>query len=147
MMYKQFQYLLFLAVCCLLFTGCSDQVQVKGKVMLTDGTPIARGQVIFERDAFSASGDIQPDGSYVMGSLKANDGLPKGEYVVYVRGATETGKSTEFRSVGPDGKPVTSSIPSLTSVVAKEYTSASTSPLKCDVQKSMTFNVEVPPAQ
>jgi len=148
MIIKRFQYFLLPALCCLiLFTGCSNKVQVRGKVTLDDGTPVASGQVVFEQAAFAASGEIKPDGSYVMGSLKATDGLPRGEYVVYIRGASQTGKSVEFKTFGGGGQMMTMSIPSLNSVVALEYTSASTSPLKCNVQKSMTFNIEVPPAK
>ena len=127
-------------------TGCSDKVQVRGKVMLTDGTPLARGEVIFERDVFSARGDIQPDGSYVMGSLQANDGLPKGEYVVYIRGATEVGEAGQVRSLGGGGQTSMVSIASMTPIIALEYTSGSTSPLKCNVQKSMTYDINVEPS-
>jgi hypothetical protein len=144
---KRFQFFPLLILCCLfLFTGCSDKVQVKGKVTLTDGTPLARGQVIFEQDAFSARGDILSDGTYVMGSLKSNDGLPKGEYVVYISGATEVGGSFEFTTMGGGGQAVTTSMPSLTPVIALKYTSGSTSPLRCNVTKSMTWDIEVPPA-
>ena len=144
---KRFRSPLFLIACSLsLLVGCSNNVQVKGKVTLTDGTPVARGHVIFEQGAFAAQGEIQPDGSYKMGSLKATDGLPKGEYVVYIRGATQTGKPVEGKSLGGGGKMVSMSINLLDSVVAKDYTSGSTSPLKCNVQGSMTFDIEVPPA-
>ncbi|MCL2624670.1 MAG: hypothetical protein FWD31_13495 [Planctomycetaceae bacterium] len=148
MIHKRFSFLLLLLLACCLFSfvGCSDKVKVKGKVTLTDGTPVGCGQVVFETSTFSASGEIKQDGTYVMGSLKANDGLPKGEYIVYIRGATQTGKQVEFQTLGGDGRMTTMSIPSLTSVVALEYTSASTSPLKCPVQKSMTFDIEVPPS-
>jgi hypothetical protein len=114
--------------------------------MLTDGTPLARGEVIFERDVFSARGDIQPDGSYVMGSLQANDGLPKGEYVVYIRGATEVGEAGQVRSLGGGGQTSMVSIASMTPIIALEYTSGSTSPLKCNVQKSMTYDINVEPS-
>ena len=144
---KRFQYPLFLLLCGLFFVaGCSNNVRVKGKVTLTDGTPVAAGHIVFEQDTFSATGEIKPDGSYTMGSLKATDGLPKGEYVVYFRGATKTGKPVEFQTLSGGGQMVKASIPSLTPVVAIEYTSASTSPLKCNVQKSMTFDIEVPPS-
>ena len=144
---KRFQSPLFLIACSFfLLVGCSNNAQIKGKVTLTDGTPVARGHVIFEQGAFAAQGEIQPDGSYTMGSLKATDGLPKGEYVVYIRGATQAGNAVNFQTLGADGKMTTMSIPSLDSVVAKDYTSGTTSPLRCNVQKSMTFDIEVPPA-
>jgi len=147
MILKRSQYLLFLLLFCLvLLTGCSDKVQVKGKVTLDDGTPVTLGHVVFEKEAFSANGEIKSDGSYTMGSLKATDGLPRGEYIVYITGATQVGQAVEFKTFGGGGQMGSMSIPSLTPVIAQEYTSASTSPLKCNVQKSMTFNIEVPPA-
>ena len=140
--------LLFAILLCLVvvFAGCSKNKQVKGKVLLTDGTPVARGHVVFTNDVFSANGEIKGDGSYVMGSLKANDGLPPGEYTVYITGATQMGKSVEFQTLGPGGKMQKSTIPSLTPVIAEKYTSAETSDIKCKVEKSMTFDIKVEPA-
>jgi len=144
--FKRFRCLPVLMFCFpFLFVGCSDHVQVKGKVTLTDGTPLGVGDVVFEKQDFAATGMIKNDGSYTMGSLKATDGLPKGEYTVYVRGATQTGKAVEFQSMGGGGQMQRMSIPSLEPIIAKEYTSASTSPLKVNVQKSMTYDIEVPP--
>ncbi len=134
------------AVLILALVGCSNKVQVKGTVKLKDGTPVTLGHVVFEKDSFAANGEIKEDGSYVMGSLKANDGLPVGEYKVYITGATKTGKAVEFQTLGADGKMQKNSIPSLTPVIAKQYTSGSTSPLKCDVKKSMTYDIEVEPS-
>jgi len=145
--FKQCRYLPVLILCFpFLFVGCSDHVRVKGKVTLTDGTPVGLGHVVFEKNDFSASGEIKQDGSYTMGSFKATDGLPRGEYTVYIRGATVTGQPVEFRTMGGGGQMQTMSIPSLEPIIAREYTSGSTSPLRCNVQKSMTFDIEVPPA-
>ena len=127
------------------FAGCSGHKQVKGKVTLTDGTPIGRGHVVFEKEGFSANGEIKEDGSYVMGSLKANDGLPPGEYTVYITGATKVGKNVSFQTLGGGGQMQTVSIPSLTPIIAKKYTSAQTSDLRCKVEKSMTFDISVEP--
>ena len=127
-------------------TGCSENKQVKGKVMLTDGTPVARGHVVFEKDGFSANGEIKEDGSYVMGSLKANDGLPPGEYTVYITGATQMGEGMSFQSMGGGGQTQTMTIPTLTPVIALIYTSAETSPLRCNVTKSMTYDINVEPS-
>jgi len=138
--------LAFLLCLVVIFTGCSDNVKVKGKVTLTDGTPLALGEVIFERDTFSARGDIKSDGTYVMGTLKENDGVPKGEYVVYIRGATSVGESGQVRSLGGGGQSNMISIASMIPIIAKEYTSASTSPLRCNVEKSMVYDIEVPPS-
>jgi len=134
--------LCFVVIC----AGCSKNKQVKGKVTLTDGTPVGRGHVVFEKEGFSANGEIKEDGSYVMGSLKANDGVPVGDYTVYITGATQIGQSVQFQSRGADGRMMMSSIPSLTPIIASKYTSAETSDLKCQVKKSMTFDIQVEPA-
>lgn len=135
-----------MTVCLLLCAGCGQNVSVKGKVKLTDGTPVGRGQVVFENAQFSARGDIKDDGSYVLGSLKADDGLPPGEYTVYITGATQAGESVSGQVRGGGGVIQTITIPSLTPIIAAKYTSASTSDLKCNVNKSMTFDITVEPA-
>jgi len=137
--------LMFVVCLVAVLTGCSGNVQVKGKVALTDGTPVTRGHVVFESGTFSASGEIKEDGSYVMGSLKANDGLPPGEYTVYITGATQLGDEITFQTLGGMGEMITSSIPTLTPVIALIYTSASTSPLRCKVERSMKFDINVEP--
>ncbi|HBT77832.1 MAG TPA: hypothetical protein DEB39_13120 [Planctomycetaceae bacterium] len=66
--------------------GCSGKVHLEGKVTFTDGTPLDLGTVCFETDNFLARGTIRPDGTYDVGSLSDNDGLPPGTYNVYVTG-------------------------------------------------------------
>ena len=141
---KIWGFVVVVAVICA--AGCSGNKQVKGKVTLTDGTPVTRGDVVFDKGTFSARGEIKPDGSYVMGSLKENDGVPPGEYTVYITGATQTGNSITVQSLGGGGQMQTLSIPTLTPVIADRYTSAEKSDLKCNVTKSMTFDIKVDPA-
>lgn len=45
------------------------------------------GTVCFLREGYLARGIIHPDGSYVVGSEAATDGLPAGTYQVYIDGA------------------------------------------------------------
>ena len=80
--------LLFFAL--LFVAGCgSGHVQLGGTVTFDDGTPLTTGAVIFATEAFMASGRIDSQGNFVIGSLGVRDGLPPGTYKVYISGATE----------------------------------------------------------
>jgi hypothetical protein len=61
---------------------------VRGTVTLEDGTPLAKGLVIFERfdggPALTARGDIGPDGRYELSTEKTGDGVPPGKYRVSI---------------------------------------------------------------
>jgi hypothetical protein len=72
----------------LIFAGCgNNHVGLSGKVTFTDGTPLTVGEVCFVTDTFAAYGTLKNDGTYVVGSISENDGLPKGNYHVYIAGA------------------------------------------------------------
>jgi len=65
--------------------GCGSKMYpVQGRVVYKDGRPFPGGQVIFEPEdqeaKFSVRGDIQPDGSFRMGTRKDDDGVPAGRY-------------------------------------------------------------------
>ena len=132
--------------------GCSDKVRVTGKVTFPDGTPLTVGKVVFETGNFAATGDIQPDGSYTLGSLKANDGIPPGTYSVSVAGASVPGETREVSTsvASAAGGVTTSSVPMSMYVpaIATKYSRGETSGITCEVKKSMTFDFEVqPPGQ
>jgi len=76
-------------VACLALFGCSKQVPMGGKVSFPDGQPLTQGTVIFTTETFMAQGKINKSGRYDMGSYSAKDGLPPGEYDVYIRDAQE----------------------------------------------------------
>ena len=71
---------------CLTLAGCGGQgfVPAGGKVTFDDGTPVGGGGVAFMTDTFMADGDIKPDGTFVLTSLKPGDGLPPGSYKVTI---------------------------------------------------------------
>lgn len=73
----------------LTLAGCGKMSHVRGKVTFSDGSPVPCGMVIFQQTNYQARGDIQPDGSYRMGSLKKSDGLPPGTYSVFLSGVVE----------------------------------------------------------
>jgi hypothetical protein len=69
--------------------GCGSGLQpVRGKVTYPDGTPVTEGTVVFEsteaEKAVTARGQIQPDGSYELGTHRPGDGAPPGKYRVLV---------------------------------------------------------------
>lgn len=79
-------FLLAFAVC-----GCGENVPLKGKVVFSDdGSPLTCGTVIFVSDNFQSRGNIQPDGTFNVSSVRPGDGLPPGTYQVAVVGAVDT---------------------------------------------------------
>jgi hypothetical protein len=73
---------LFLAMA----TGCGSgkTAPVGGKVVFKDGTPLTAGQVVFrpvdEKLQVSARGDIEQDGTFILGTYKDGDGAVPGKY-------------------------------------------------------------------
>ena len=118
----------------LFLVGCSDgKVPLKGKVVFSDDqSPLTVGTVVFTTDTFSARGDVTSDGTYVMGSVSAKDGLPPGTYKVYLIGtdAPTMGGEMTMETRPPSIHP--------------KYTSPDTTPLTVTVDASTkTFDFEV----
>jgi hypothetical protein len=90
----------------LVVAGCGGgSYPVQGEVLWSDGTPateLAGGFVGFSSEAakLSARGEINPDGSFSLSSLRKDDGLPPGVYQVIV--APPEPSATE----GPAAQPV-----------------------------------------
>ncbi|MDR1491744.1 MAG: carboxypeptidase-like regulatory domain-containing protein [Planctomycetaceae bacterium] len=79
--------LLFVCVC---FCGCGNGNQgLSGKVTFEDGSPLTVGVVCFENTETSkmARGEINSDGTYVVGFESGKNGIPKGTYKVFITGA------------------------------------------------------------
>ena len=117
----------------LLATGCGRNVPLQGKVMYEDGTPITVGMVHFASETVLARGAIRPDGTFVVGTLHQADGLPPGEYKVYILGAEEMVPGS-MRDLGVDsmGVPI-QSMPAFQQLVDRKYMSADQTPLTCTV--------------
>lgn len=83
--------LCFLALLGFLATGCGGQglYPVRGKVVYTDGTPLAGGWVVVEKTEGdpppSADGPVQEDGTFEMRTARPGDGVPLGKYRVLVK--------------------------------------------------------------
>lgn len=136
-----------LTVSLILLIGCSNQVRVSGKVTFDDGSPVTAGKVIFENDAFfQAVGQIKPDGTYRLGSYDLADGVPRGNYKVYITGAVSaeersvsTRAQTGEKSMGKSSV----SMPVFTKLIHSKYEKPETSGLTCDVKKSTIYDIKV----
>jgi hypothetical protein len=124
--------LMFLTVLCLApCWGCgsvaerqlAELIPVKGKVTYK-GQPLTKGSVEFEPRDFgrSASGDLQPDGTFVLGTLKEGDGVVAGHHRVFVTGTGIPGKTAKKSK----------------ELVPAKYTQPATSGLTADVDKEHT---------
>ena len=133
-------------LCALLLQGCGDQVSVKGKVTFPDGTPLTRGEVRFQNATVLATGNIKPDGTYVISSLGNNDGLSKGTYTVTIQAMQEAppGASTTTIAGISEGN-IHSGNFTIESLVDLKYNSPETSGLSCNVQGSTVFDITVEP--
>ena len=127
----------WISICVLLlsffFPGCGgSNIKFSGKVTFPDGQPLTMGLVCFSTSTFMASGQLQPDGTYSLGSLSENDGIPPGKYKVYVQGAA---KETA------DGK--------MNNLIDKKFMEMASTPLEYEVKKGESpkfdFVVEYPP--
>ena len=125
-------FVLFLSL--LVLTGCgSGNFSVSGKVVFSDDdSPVPMGTVAFESGSHLFRGLIKPDGTFVMGSSKAEDGVPPGKYRVYVLAekvtSTPTGGKT---SDGEDEVLIETE-----QLVDAKFTRGSTSGIEIDITGS-----------
>ena len=128
--------------------GCGDP-KVTGKVTFPDGTPLTRGQVMFQKDGFVASADIRSDGTYSAGKNKDGDGIPPGKYEVFIAGASLLGGPQNVEAQPPSGlgsaDPRAHSMAQAISLVHSKYTSPNTSGLTVEVKGSTKFDIKVEP--
>ena len=112
-------------------TGCGTNVSMYGKVTFEDGTPLDMGMVVVENQQVMARGEIQSDGSYVIGSVAKKDGLPPGQYTVYITGAA--------KQIG--NKPNGDALREL--LVEKKFTMPDQSKLSIDIKKATKYDITV----
>jgi len=120
---------LLILVLCL---GCGKNVPLRGKVLDEEGNPITVGMVNFVSDKGLSRGQIQSDGSYVVGTLQERDGLPPGTYKVYVSGAITYVPSKAPPRLDPMGQLIPHP-PDVVPLIAAKYTTESDTPLTCEV--------------
>ncbi|MDR2169704.1 MAG: hypothetical protein LBP59_06150 [Planctomycetaceae bacterium] len=144
-MRKIFEVILPLLVIVLLVSGCSRNVGVNGKVTFSDdGAPVSTGTVCFVQESGStlARGDLQPDGTYVIGTMKMSDGLLSGKYNVYLdntKKQTDTKKTDEIDPITNKPK----EIPIYEEQVDPKFHNKETSGLTVEIKGSTRFDFKV----
>jgi len=132
--------------------GCGSNVKFGGRVTYSDdGSPLTTGMVCFESNTFLARGPIDKDGYYDLGSLALNDGIPKGEYRVYISGADSV-EQVEMKQVPGQAAYVTSTSMSgtmggqiFTPLIDPKFTEGKTSGLTVTIDgssKQFDFKVD-----
>jgi len=119
----------------ILLAGCGENVKVTGKVTFEDGQPLTKGRVCFQTDTFFADGAIREDGSYTLGSVGENTGLPKGTYQVFISGAANLPHMDIGRGSFSSPQPL----------INKKFTDRMTSELTCEVKGRTVFDITVTP--
>lgn len=80
-----------LALGLLMLAGCSDGIPqrypINGTVKFADGSPVKTGTIELGGNGsrWTASGEIQRDGSFVLTTVKKGDGAVPGEYRAVIR--------------------------------------------------------------
>lgn len=110
--------------------GCGNP-KTTGKVTFPDGTPLTTGTVCFATSQFVFYGDLQPDGTYSMGKIRDGQGIPDGDYHVYVQGAQVADGLDENDSV------------KYKFLIDEKFRDASTSGLNCAVSGRTIYDFQV----
>jgi len=146
---SSYRYLFVLLVLAVV-SGCgSGLVPLRGTITFSDdGSPLTMGVILFDDGKTTAKGIIKPDGTYVVGSLKQNDGLAPGLYKISIQAmvADPSGApQIPQPMMGAGPAMVTAPMPPPpVSLVAPKYNSARTSGLECNVDKSTkTYDIVV----
>ena len=135
------RYITGLLGCFLIVAGCGSDVKVTGKVTFEDGQPLTTGRVCFQSEKLFADGPLQKDGTYTLGSLGENTGLPKGKYQVFIAGAETppqpviVGGQVNLLGRFIPGKPL----------IHQKFTDRMTSGLTCEVKGRTVYDIQVTP--
>ncbi len=115
-----------------LLTGCgAGHHSVTGTVKLKGGEVVKNGKVTMMGEKGESFATIQPDGTYTMGTLSTNDGVPPGTYKVGVEAFSEATDSD------PYGK----------SLIDSKYNNPDTSGLTLTVDGDKEFDIELEPGK
>ena len=124
--------------------GCGKDngtVPVSGIATLTDGTSLPAGRIMLYGGETGPSGQIQPDGSFRLGTFTTSDGARPGRYKVVVTGVAEPDtRPYEEAALHPELAP-----PSL---IHPKYNRAETTDLEVEISagsNELTFELEPNP--
>lgn len=119
--------------------GCDDQgtAPVSGKITC-EGKEVPEGTITFYPKAGGRPGtsEIQPDGTYVLSTLKPGDGAPMGEYDVTIEAKRVTGGGANYSTLEEEvnSPPQVTAPAEIEWLVPIEYTSVETSGLTATVE-------------
>ncbi|MDR0611424.1 MAG: hypothetical protein LBG58_15055 [Planctomycetaceae bacterium] len=135
--------LFFAGVLLLSLTGCSDNIKVNGTVKYADGSALTTGTVIFGDGKKQFQGDVKNDGTFRIEGAKSGNGIPKGQYKVWLANTTIVEYQMKKNSNGEEvaDKRVE------TVHVSQQFNSPETSGLSANVDaahKTFDFIVERP---
>ena len=138
-----------LALAIIPLVGCSKMVPLKGTVVFSDdGSPVPNGTICFTDGKQVARGTIKPDGSFEMGFVGMNDGMPPGQYTVYFFGVTppNSGSGDTVEAVNAMGDKVPVGVMGKrTPLIDPKYDSPTSSGLQAEVTaktKTLEFKVD-----
>ena len=134
---KRFTTIILLIALC----GCSKNVPLSGRITFEDtGEPLTMGTIAFVQGAQQARSDIDSDGRYKLGFVKDGDGLPKGQYQIYIRAVRVEGTRGSVNADGYAEEIIHAAIP----LIADRYKSPETSGLTFIADgKTKTFDIQV----
>lgn len=130
---------IWLVLALLACLGCGDKVRVHGTVSFPDGKPLDTGMVCFQGNSIYARGTLDQKGHYRLSTLKPNDGIPPGNYRIYISGAA-------MLPPDPNYDPEKTSIekPPI-DLIDQKYMTPHTSEITCEVTSDMKlpFDIQV----
>ncbi|MDR2762341.1 MAG: hypothetical protein LBB88_07050 [Planctomycetaceae bacterium] len=128
-MRRNFLYLLFAIA---VLTGCSKNVPLSGHVTFSDnGESLTVGTVVFVNGVNQSRGEIQADGTYILGFENEKNGLPSATYNVYIDNANR------YEGGELDEKGIPKGEQKIIPLIHEKFTKAETSGLRVEVNNSL----------
>jgi hypothetical protein len=118
--------ILLLSGVLLVIAGCSNKVKVGGTVKFDDGMPLDAGQVFMSNGTFMFQGKILSDGTFSIGEIKDGDGIPPGNYGIWIAGANPSA-TDQYQTLK----------------IPTKYTNRETSGLTFEVKKNGTKTIDI----
>ena len=110
--------------------GCGKP-KISGKVVFSDDkAPLTQGTVFFHQGNEASRGEIQSDGTYMIGSKSTDDGLPRGTYKIAI-------KNTQTNVAKPGQLPI------FENLIDRKYENHETSGLTLEVKSTQKYDIEV----
>lgn len=141
---KKIIHMFFLGMVLATLVGCGENCKVTGKVTFPDGTPLTRGKVVFETTNYISKGQINKDGTYVLGTNNPKDGAPPGTYRVCF---TDLINPTVTTTPSPKGGPPKIQMSKPESPIHHKYYDSQKSGLVCEVKGRTKFDIVVEPPE